>query len=166
MQNRTLALIIVIFLGGFLRIFRCQILGLLTEASQVICTSLKAYSLATLLFSVGYKTHFDMKRITSVPLGENVVFVSSHCSSKEQNYSYWSVKNKFQTVQVALTQLQFIALNDFRARKTTEKVTECFFEREALRNLMLSSYSYYMLLSCTTCLKFLKFEAAWFLFIQ
>ena len=83
MQNRALALIIVIFFGGFLRIFQCQILGLLTEASQVICTSLKAYSLATLLFSVGYKTHFDMKRITSVPLGKNVVFVSSHCSSKE-----------------------------------------------------------------------------------
>lgn len=53
MQNRALALIIVIFFGGFLRIFQCQILGLLTEASQVICTSLKAYSLAPLLFSVG-----------------------------------------------------------------------------------------------------------------
>ena len=52
MQNRALALIIVIFFGGFLRIFQCQILGLLTEASHVICTSLKAYSLAPLLFSV------------------------------------------------------------------------------------------------------------------
>lgn len=53
MQNRALALIIDIFFGGFLRIFQCQILGLLTEAIQVICTSLKAYSLALLLFSVG-----------------------------------------------------------------------------------------------------------------
>lgn len=53
MQNRALALIIVIFFEGFLRIFQFQILGLLTEASQGICASLKAYSLAPLLFSVG-----------------------------------------------------------------------------------------------------------------